>query len=404
MLIVQKFGGATVGSTEKLAKVAARIKDKNPQDQLVIVVSAMGDTTDRLLAMARELSPEPSLPEMDILLSTGEMVSMSLLTMALNAQGCPSAGLCGYQAGIRTDPFFSNASISEIDTTAIRTILKQKKVAVIAGFQGHTADGQLTTLGRGGSDTTALGISAALGADRCEILKDVPAVFSADPRVVPTAYPLQQLSYDALLEMTYWGAKVLQYRSVEIAKHFKIPLYVGPANSNELGTTIKETLMIEDSEVLALNSHETVLQIETLHNALGEALNWLKTELNSHKIPFPQILHSESVDGKMDLFVTGPKEVVSDLSKLTSINSAQHFHEYASVTATCRGSTKPEIMETIVGTLESQGIRVVNLIVSSMSITVFIEKSLRVKAIQLLHELIPVPVLRPYANRYFACK
>ncbi len=392
-LIIQKFGGATVETTEKLAKVAERIKvQKKKGDQIVVVVSAMGKTTDRLLALAHELSEEPPLREMDTLLNTGEMVSMALLSIALNSKDCPAIGLCGHQAGIQTDQFFSNASISEINTQKIVEALAQDQVVVVAGFQGQTSNGELTTLGRGGSDTTALALAASLGADRCEILKDVPAVFSADPRVVPEARSLSELHYDQLLDMTYWGAKVLQYRSVEIAKHFQIPLYVGPAHSYEQGTLITEKKMIEDSEVLSLNSHETVLQINSRKASLNEALHWLKRQLEQKKIPFPQLLHSEQMGDGIVLFLTGPKEITEQIRWMLP---GAAVRELSSVTATCRGSTRPETMEKLVGALETHGVAIINLLVSAMSVTVFVEKTFRVSAVQLLHHLIPTPAVRP---------
>jgi aspartate kinase len=396
-LIVQKFGGATVETPAKIAQVASRIQaQKNSGDSLVIVVSAMGKTTDQLLELAHELSEEPPLREVDTLLNTGEMVSMALLSIALNTKNCPAVGLCGHQAGIQTDQFFSNASIAEINTERIQEALARNEVVVVAGFQGQTSSGELTTLGRGGSDTTALALAASLRASRCEILKEMPAIFSADPRVLPEAHPLQELSYDQLLEMTYWGAKVLQYRSVEIAKHFQIPLYVGPAHSQEQGTLIMEKQMIEDSEVISLNSHETVLQISTPKNSLNESLKWFQRELGERKIPFPQLLHSESVNGMIELFVTGPKEIVESIVLISQEQKGRQFiRELSSVTATCRGSTRPETMEKVISTLETKGVQIVNLLVSAMSVTVFIEKALRVSAVQLLHNLIPVSVIRP---------
>ena len=392
-LIVQKFGGATVETTAKIVRVASRVQQqKKNGDSLVVVVSAMGKTTDNLLKLAHELSEEPPLREMDTLLNTGEMVSTALLSIALNARGCAAIGLCGHQAGIQTDLFFSNASIAEINTERIQEALAKDEVVVVAGFQGQTANGDLTTLGRGGSDTTALALAASLHADRCEILKDVPAIFSSDPHIVADAYPIPELSYDQLLEMTYWGAKVLQYRSVEIAKHFQIPLYVGPAHSHDLGTLIMEKEMIEDSEVLALNSHDIVLQVSAPKKSLYEALRWFKQGLAARKIPFPQLLHSESVNGSIELFVTGPREVMEGVVGISEQRKKGPFvRELSSVTATCRGSTRPETMEKVVNSLETKGIEIINLLVSAMSVTVFVEKALRIPAVQLLHNLIPAP-------------
>jgi aspartate kinase len=396
-LIVQKFGGATVESPAKLLQIASRIYDQKKRgDQLVIVVSAMGKTTDQLLHLAHEVSPEPSLSEVDTLLNTGEMISMALLTMALKNLGCPALGLCGHQAGIETDGLFSNASIADVNCDRILEGLALGQVVVVAGFQGRTKTGELTTLGRGGSDTTALALASALDADLCEILKDVPAVFSADPRLIKEAQPLAQLSYDQLLEMTYWGAKVLQYRSVEIAKYFKTPLYVGPAHSRDLGTFIKEKPVIEDSEILALNSHETVLRVNVNERTLHEAISALKIEFDDRKITFPQLLHSEIIDGACELFVTGPRELMEAILRI-SVQSVSWFtvEEICSVTATCRGSTRHDVLEKVIGGLEGSGISISSLLVSAMSVTVFIEKALRNSAVHLLHGLIALPQARP---------
>jgi aspartate kinase len=397
-LIIKKFGGATIESTAKLARIATRIHEQKVSgDDLVVVVSAMGKTTDNLLSLAHELAADPSLREMDTLLNTGEMISASLLSIALNSQNCPAISLCGHQAGIKTDHLFSNASIAEIETKRIQEAISKEHVVIVAGFQGQARNGDLTTLGRGGSDTTALALAAALNADRCEILKDLPAVFSADPRIVPSAHPLRKLTYDQLLEMTYWGAKVLQYRSVEIAQHFRIPLYVGPAHSQDLGTLISEKTMIEDSQLLALNSNETVLQIRTPKRSLGEAIGWFKHELEVRKIPFPQLLHSELVNGAFEIFVTGPTEMMTAILTISEQKRRRGFiRELSSVTATCRGTTGPKTIDKVIGSLEAKGIQIVNLLISAMSVTVFVNKSVRVPSVQLLHNLIPIPNIEPH--------
>ncbi len=396
-LIVQKFGGATLETTAKVALVASRIREQKLKgDDLVVVVSAMGSTTDNLLTLASELSEEPPLRELDTLLNTGEMVSMALLSISLNAKACPAIGFCGHQAGIQTDQFFSNASIAEINSTRIREAIAAGKVAIIAGFQGQSENGDLTTLGRGGSDTSALALAAVLRADRCEILKDVPAVFTADPKIIKNAFPIRELSYDQFLEMTYWGAKVLQYRSVEIAKYFHVPIYIGPAHSYDLGTLIKENNVIEDSEVIALNSHETVLQVGAPHRSLGEAIKWFRQELDLRKIPFPQLLHSETIDGFIELFFTGPKEAMRSVRSISEAQVGRHaVRELCSITATCRGSTRPETISKVIEALEARDVGVIHMLVSAMSVTMFVEKSLRVLALQLLHGLISPPVLKP---------
>lgn len=388
-IIVKKFGGATLADPQKVRAIAYRIAhERKSGDQIVVVVSAMGKSTDILLNQINELSKNPEPREVDLLLSTGELASAALLSIALNDQGCKAHSLSGAQAGILTDASHSSATIQSIDGSRIEEVLNQNNVAILAGFQGVTSQGDVTTLGRGGSDTTAVAIAARLRAKRCEILKDVPAVFTADPRVVSDALPISNLSYDALLEMTYWGAKVLQYRSVEIAKNFSVPLYVGPAHFKEQGTIVEDKPMIEDAEILALNSHERVLQVHAKQSSLSEALTWLHQFLDEKKISFPQVVHSEKAINGIDLFMTGPNENMEAISREISSSPGLEADELCTVTATCRGATRPELLERLVGTLEKTGINVLNMLVSSMSVTVFVESHLRQKAIRSLHPMI----------------
>ena len=387
---MKKFGGATLADPEKIRAVAKRIhlEKINSGDQFVIVVSAMGKTTDTLLSQIKALSANPDPREVDLLLSTGELVSAALLSIALNELGCASTSLSGSQAGIRTDSHFSNAAIESIDGRRIEEALQGKKVVVLAGFQGSNHHGDITTLGRGGSDTTALAIAARLSAKRCEILKDVPAVYTADPRIVPGALPISILSYNALLEMTFWGAKVLQYRSVEIAKHFNVPLYIGPAHELALGTTIEETSMIEDTEVIGLNSHENVLQLHSKQPTLAKALTWLHQLIEEKHLPLPQILHSEHCADGISLFITGPSENMQMIREEVRWRAMHEPEALCSVTATCRGCSRPELIETLVSILEKSGIPVLSVVVSSMSISLFMKQNLRSKAILSLHSVL----------------
>ena len=390
-LIVQKFGGVTLATTAKIKAVAERVKTLKDQGQsMIVVVSAMGQTTDSLLAQVREISSHPELREADLLLSTGELISAALLSIALNEINCPAVSLTGSQAGILTDLYHANASIESIAGLRIDEALKNNQVVILPGFQGVNSLGDVTTLGRGGSDTTAVAVAARMQAHRCEILKDVSAIFTADPRLVPAAVPIQKLSYDCLLEMTYWGAKVLQYRSVEIAKNFRVPLYIGPAHAFEQGTLVEENIMIEDSEVLALNSHETVLRVRTQQKTLMEALNWFRVFLLGENIVFPQMLHSEISSSGVDLFMTGPKEIMVAIGQALDKKDLSTMDSLCSVTTTCRGSTRPDLLERIVGSLENHGIQVIDMLVSSISVTVFIAGSSRQRALSLLHTMVKV--------------
>lgn len=239
-IVVQKFGGTSVADTEKIKNVAhAVIREKNLGNDVVVVVSAMGHTTDILTKLAKEITPNPSSREMDMLLSTGEGVSIALLAMALQAQGCEAVSMNAMQVGIFTENIHSNARILEIKTERIREHLDKGEVVVIAGFQGITEDFEITTLGRGGSDTSAVALAGALGAKRCDIYTDVEGVYTTDPRIVPCATRLDQISYEEMLELARVGANVLHPRAVETAKQYQTPLRVRSTfKLNNLGTLI----------------------------------------------------------------------------------------------------------------------------------------------------------------------
>src|SRR5262247_3608840 len=221
-LLVQKYGGSSVADAEKIANVARRVAASAPGNQLIVVVSAMGKTTDSLLALARQLSTAPDLREMDMLLSTGEQVTIALLTMALHAVGLRARSFTGPQIGLRTDHAHTQARITQIDADRVRRALDAGEIAVVAGFQGLSDEDEITTLGRGGSDLTAVALAAALKADVCEIYTDVDGVYTADPNIVPEARKLARVAYDEMLELASLGAKVLQTRSVEFAKKYGV--------------------------------------------------------------------------------------------------------------------------------------------------------------------------------------
>jgi aspartate kinase len=237
-LIVQKFGGTSVANVSRIKKVAKKVAaTADSGKKVVVVVSALGDTTDRLIKMAHQVSPSPSPRELDMLLSTGEQVSAALLSMALQALGYPAISLNAAQAGIKTDKIHTKARLLEIDTERINRELKKGKIVVITGFQGITEEEDITTLGRGGSDLTAIALAATLKADLCEIYTDVQGVFTADPRLVPQARLLKKISYEEMLEMAATGARVMQTRAVEYARNFKVRILV-KSSFNEVGGTL----------------------------------------------------------------------------------------------------------------------------------------------------------------------
>ncbi|MBL67043.1 MAG: aspartate kinase [Verrucomicrobiales bacterium] len=240
-LIVQKFGGTSVKDTDRIKNVAARVaKYRQGGDQVVTVVSAMGGVTDNLIGLAKEINPLPSEREMDMLLSTGEQTTIALLAMALHSLEVEAVSLTGAQAGITTDGVHSKAKIQNITPSQVHAMLDEGNVCIVAGFQGQTPDGRITTLGRGGSDLTAVALAAALEADLCQIYTDVDGVYTADPRIVPDARKLNEISYDEMLELAATGAKVMQSRSVEFAKKFDVKFEVRSSLNNNPGTIVTE--------------------------------------------------------------------------------------------------------------------------------------------------------------------
>jgi aspartate kinase len=256
-LLVQKYGGTSVGTIERILRVADRIISyKQAGHDMVVVVSAMGKSTDVLVDMAKEITAHPSDREMDMLLSTGEQVSIALLCMALQHKGYDAVSLTGWQAGITTESVHGKARIKKIDNERIMRELRAGRIVVVAGFQGITEEGEITTLGRGGSDTTAVALAASLKADKCEIFTDVSGVFTADPRVVSTAQKLPSISYDEMLELANLGAGVLHPRSVEAAKTYKVRLVVRSSFTTEEGTYVEEVSSMETGRVVSGVAHD----------------------------------------------------------------------------------------------------------------------------------------------------
>ncbi|MDF2801441.1 MAG: aspartate kinase, monofunctional class [Anaerocolumna sp.] len=246
MLIVKKFGGTSVADKEKIMNVAdICVKEYEKGNQVVVVLSAMGKQTDELLAQAKEINPKAPKREIDMLLTTGEQISVALMAMALDRLGVPAISFNAFQVGISTTNHYGNASIKEIDINPIRHELDMGKIVIITGFQGINDRGDYTTLGRGGSDTTAVALAAALSADACEIYTDVDGVYTTDPRIVPGARKLEEINHDEMLELASLGAGVLHNRSVEVAKKFNVPLVVRSSLNNRYGTVVKDKTELE---------------------------------------------------------------------------------------------------------------------------------------------------------------
>jgi len=245
-LIVQKYGGTSVADAEKIKNVARRIAQaKDAGNQVVVVVSAMGDTTDELIKLAYQVSGQPDKRELDVLLSTGEVVSSTLLAMTLHGMGYPAISLTGAQAGIKTDTTHSRARIMKIDAKRVVRELEKGNIVIVAGFQGISEGEDITTLGRGGSDTTAVALAASLGAEECQIYTDVEGVYTADPRLVPEARKLDEISYDEMLEMASYGARVTHPRAVELGELFNVPILVASSFTQNPGTLIHGEVSME---------------------------------------------------------------------------------------------------------------------------------------------------------------
>ncbi len=319
-IIVQKYGGTSVGTTERIGKVADRVvKAKEEGYGVVVVVSAMGDTTDDLLAMAHEITAVPEPRELDMLLTAGERIAMSLLGIAINARGSRAASYTGSQAGIITDTQHGKAKIVEIRPKRILESLEAGNVVIVAGFQGLSTEYDVTTLGRGGSDTTAVAMAAALGAEVCEICTDVDGVYTADPRVEPSARKLPAISYEEMLELAAAGAKVLQSRSVEYARRHGVRIHVRSAFVDAPGTWVQEVDERGVEGVLisgvALDVEEAKVTLDRVPDRPGVAATVFKA-IASEAINVDMIVQNVSHDGRTDLSFTAPS---ADLPHLESV-------------------------------------------------------------------------------------
>ncbi len=387
-LIVQKYGGATLATPTQIKQAALRIFQLHQTGtQVVAVVSAMGQTTNQLIELARNVSPNPHLRELDMLLTTGERISMSLLSMALNDLGAKAISYTGSQAGILTDDSHVNASIIDVKAFRVEEALQQNKIVILAGFQGVSANTkEITTLGRGGSDTSAVAIAGYLKADRCEILKDVDSIYTADPKLVTAAKKIPYLNYTQLLDMTKWGAKVLHHKSVEMAQLKNVPLYVGSAApSNSAGTLISNKIIETTAKYLAINSFAQVLQLEKKSEStttLIELFNFLK----ANQIAPPEILHQE----KNSYFISGAAENLHliETLNLTPINHSLIPSDLCSVSITCKETPTAEIQSQVKAKMQAAEIKVESCIISERNINFLIHQKEKIKAIQLLHSLI----------------
>jgi len=310
MRSVVKFGGSSVADIEKMRTIARYLRNRSISgEELVVVVSAMGKTTNALLSMAREAVQNPSKREMDMMLSTGEQVSIALLTMILEAEGQEAVSLTGYQAGILTEGLHTRNKIKDIDTGVIEKYLSQGKVVVVAGFQGYNREGEITTLGRGGSDTTAVALAAKLSCP-CEIYTDVDGIYGVDPRIYPKARRLASITYEEMKEMAFLGAKVMEPRSVDIAHHYGVRLYVGSSSEGKPGTVIQEGEdSVEERSITGVSVLENIMMV-TIHPLKNVSENTAKifSKLAKEEINVDMISQSPLPDGSVSVSFTASAE------------------------------------------------------------------------------------------------
>ncbi|MBU3812408.1 MAG: aspartate kinase [Candidatus Niameybacter stercoravium] len=320
MLIVQKFGGSSVANAERIFNVAQRIAETYKEgNEVVVVLSAQGDTTDDLIAKAKEISSKPTKREMDMLLSTGEQQSVALMAMALSELGLPAISLNAYQVGMRTTSAYMNARLKKIKPDRIRRELDRKNIVLVTGFQGMNRFDDITTLGRGGSDTTAVAIAAALHADKCEIYTDVEGVYTADPRVVKNARKMDEITYDEMLELASLGARVLHNRSVELAKKYNVELVVRSSLSRAEGTVVKEVCKMERMLISGIAGDDEIARVSLIgiEDTPGKAFDIFAT-LAKKGINVDIILQSIGRDGMKDISFTVADTALADVKEIVA--------------------------------------------------------------------------------------
>lgn len=319
-LVVQKYGGSSVANVERIQKVAQRIVSYRKKGfSLVVVVSALGDTTDELIELANKINADPPEREMDMLLSTGEQISVALLAMAIHKLGAQAISFTGAQVGIITDSSHTRARIIKINADKIKDELKNGKVVIVAGFQGITLNQDITTLGRGGSDLTAVALAKELEADSCEIYTDVEGIYTADPRIEPKAKMIKKITYDEMLEMASLGAQVMQARSIEVAKKFNVPLHVRSSFTNNPGTMIiKEVKKMEDVVVsgITLNRNEAKITLCGVPDKPGVAVKLFK-ELAEAEVSVDMIVQNVSHTRQTDISFTIAKAESAKAGRIT---------------------------------------------------------------------------------------
>ena len=384
MLIVQKYGGSSVANAERVFNVAKRImRTRMEGNDVVVVLSAQGKTTDGLIAKAKEINAKPSRREMDMLLSTGEQQSVALMAMAISAIGGRAVSLNAAQVGIETTNTYSNARIRHINTERIENELDEGSIVLVTGFQGVNAIGDTTTLGRGGSDTSAVALAAALNADMCEIYTDVEGVYTADPRVVPDAVKLDEISYDEMLELASLGAKVLHSRSVEVAKKYNVKLVVRSSMSEAEGTEVKEDVKMERMLVSGVAADKKVSRISIMgiNDEPGKAFEVFSL-MAKEKVSVDIILQSTGADGKQNISFTIGEDDLDIALKALEKNKERltareivHYENTAKLSIVGAGmATNPGVAAMFFEAMYDAGVNIQMISTSEIKITVLIAK------------------------------
>jgi aspartate kinase len=396
-IIVQKYGGTSVADAERVRAVAGRVlRAREAGHEVVVVVSAMGHTTDELLALANGITSTPEPRELDMLLTAGERIAMSVLAIALNARGCRAASYTGSQAGIITDTQHGRAKIVEIRPARIRESLEAGNVVIVAGFQGLSTTYDITTLGRGGSDTTAVALAAALSAEACEIYTDVPGVFTADPRIVPDARRIDRISYEGMLELAASGAKVLQLRSVEYARRNNVRLHVRSSFTDEEGTWVVEEDEPGMEQALisgvALDAEEAKVTLEEVPDRPGIAASIFKA-VAADGINVDMIVQNVSHEGKTDVSFTIPREDLARLERLLSgvVKDVGAFRfstdgDIAKISLVGAGmKSHPGVAAEMFDALASEGVNIEMISTSSIRISCVVRAADAERAVQAIH-------------------
>jgi len=396
-VIVQKYGGTSVGDAARIRAVAERVvRAKRGGYDVVVVVSAMGDTTDRLAEMAREITPTPSGRELDMLLTAGERIAMSLLAIAVNANGCRAASYTGSQAGIITDTRHGAAKIIEIRAGRILQSLEEGNVVIVAGFQGLSTAYDITTLGRGGSDTTAVALADALDAEYCEIFTDVEGVFTADPRVEPKARKLHAVSYEEMLELAASGARVLQTRSVEYARRSGMMLHVRSSFSEDGGTWVKEEDERMEGAMVSGVAHdvgEARVTLSGVPDRPGAAAAVFRA-VADEGVPVDMIVQNEARDGRADISFTAPTEdlarlrpVVERVSEEVGALGVDVDDHVAKVSLVGAGiKSDPGVAAEMFAALGAEGINIKMISTSSIRVSCVVRVGDAERAVRALHE------------------